>query len=152
MHQDQEKRIFTLNQRRGRKECHLVEGVTQGDRGGLDQEEDEQRVRETRRSRRTRSGGGRAACSFRKNFRKKQTFRKSTFELLENRVKDELLIKSGDNALEVKCQKLWARGFLEWMESKTCEALNGMKPNPREDIVCQEWSRTSSVDSACQEL
>ena len=87
MHQDQEKRIFTLNQRRGRKECHLVEGEKQGDRGGLDQEEDEQR------------------CSFRKNFRKKQTFRKSTFELLENCVKDEHLIKSGDNALEVNCQE-----------------------------------------------
>ena len=112
MHQDQEKRIFNLNQRKGRKECHLVEGEKQGDRGevqatrsrrtqsgrsrrsrsGNEIKEDEQRIRETRRSRRTRSGGGRAAYSF----RKKQTFRKSTFELLENRVKDEL---------EVKCQE-----------------------------------------------
>ena len=92
MHQDQEKRIFTLNQRKGRKECHLVEGEKQGDRGEVDQ---------VRRSRRTRSGGGRAAYSF----RKKQTFRKSTFELLENRVKDEHLIKSGDNAQEMKCQE-----------------------------------------------
>ena len=92
MHQDQEKRIFTLNQRKGRKECHLVEGEKQGDRGEVDQ---------VRRSRRIRSGGGRAAYSF----RKKQTFRKSTLELLENRVKDEHLIKSGDNALEMKCQE-----------------------------------------------
>ena len=29
------------------------------------------------------------------------------------------------------------------MEIKTCEALNGMKPNPRVDIVCQGLSRTS---------
>ena len=71
--------------------------IRQRDRGGLDQS----RVEEKEIKVRTRSGGGRAACSF----RKKKTFRKSTFELLENRVKDEHLIKSGDNALEVKCQE-----------------------------------------------
>ena len=49
-------------------------------------------------------------------------------------------------------RKLWARGCLDWMENKFCEVLNGMYPNPRVDIVCKEWSRTSSVDSACQLL
>ena len=39
------------------------------------------------------------------SFRKKQTFRKSTFDLLESCVKDEHLVKSGDNALEMKCQE-----------------------------------------------
>ena len=70
--------------------------IRQRDRGGLDQK-GRGEVDQVRRSRRSRLREGRAAYSF----RKKQTFRKSTFELLENRVKDEHLIKSGDNALEV---------------------------------------------------
>ena len=65
--------------------------IRQRDRGGLDQE-GRGEVDQVRRSRRTRLRGGRAAY----RFRKKQTFRKSTFELLENRV----------TALEVKCQEI----------------------------------------------
>ena len=48
VHQDREKRIFTLNQRRGRQVCHLVEGEKQGDRGEVGQ---------VSKSRNPRSGG-----------------------------------------------------------------------------------------------
>ena len=44
------------------------------------------------------------ACSAPGSFRKKQTFRKSGFELLESCAKDEHLMKSGDTAMDASSQ------------------------------------------------
>ena len=44
------------------------------------------------------------ACLAPGSFKKKQTFRKSEFELLESCAKDEHLMKSGDTAMDASSQ------------------------------------------------